>query len=653
MNPLEKILAKGWNERTKADLEYLELHKSELSFEQLEQLSNEEDQVITFDNADKKEFNLNVETKDLGDGEIEVIVNSGKEDRHGEVINIDGLDIKKFMKNPVVMWAHDYSLPPIGKALKMWKDGKKLMAKMKFAIDENPQAKVIYDLVKGGFLNAVSIGFIPFEMVDNMFTKSEMVEFSVVPIPADSNALITARKMGIDTDLLNIYDKSINMKYELSKVLAKEIEDLTLGEIKFLKENLDNLTKAQITKYASVLKDADEGDNGDEDEGEEGDTGTETPAGDEETQEEVKKLRAEVEALKKADKVVIKNIYGGKAKKGDDEEDNKHLKFFHYVKGLQSGNFAKYKEIMQKDGMNTSDDAVLLPPQEFVTEITRLEEDFGVAARYATVRRSGSGAGIKYLLGDDDVEIFDTAESGVKKSTKLSFNSQQLLWRKFAAILPITDELTEDSAIDLWAEATRRFARAYSKREDQLVFTEAASGGNTKDGIVNVSGTNEVFVTNPDAITYDDLVDMELGIPSASAAGARWYLNRKMLAPIKKMKDENNNPLWARAMADGTPATIMGYPYVETEVLPRPVDAEDGDGLMVFGDLRYSTLGMRTQLNIKIFDSGSVGDPDDEDQSDQINLLTQDAQAMRCVKRMNAICRFPAAFSVLKVGTGS
>lgn len=87
--------------------------------------------------------------------------------------------------------------------------------------------------------------------------------------------------------------------------------------------------------------------------------------------------------------------------------------------------------------------------------------------------------------------------------------------------------------------------------------------------------------------------------------------------------------------------------------MPRPVDAEDGDGLMVFGDLRYSTLGMRTQLNIKIFDSGSVGDPDDEDQSDQINLLTQDAQAMRCVKRMNAICRFPAAFSVLKVGTGS
>ena len=87
-----------------------------------------------------------------------------------------------------------------------------------------------------------------------------------------------------------------------------------------------------------------------------------TSAGDEDTQEEVKKLRAEVEALKKADKVVIKNIYGGKAKKGaDDEEDNKHLKFFHYVKGLQTGNFAKYKEIMQKDGMNTSDDAVLLP----------------------------------------------------------------------------------------------------------------------------------------------------------------------------------------------------------------------------------------------------------------------------------------------------
>jgi HK97 family phage major capsid protein len=305
--------------------------------------------------------------------------------------------------------------------------------------------------------------------------------------------------------------------------------------------------------------------------------------------------------------------------------------------------------------MNTGSDGVLLPPQEFVTEILRLEETVGVARQFATLRTMTSGSGIKYLLGADDVEIFDTAEGGKKKSTKLSFNYQTLLWRKFAGILPITDELTEDSAIDLWNEATKRFARAYTVREDQLVFTEVANGGNTKAGIVNVAGTKVVTVDSISTVTYDDFVDMMYGVPSMSGKTGRWFLNRKAVKIAMKLKDENKNPMWMAAVAGGNPATILGAPYTETEVLQDPDQADPGDAIIVFGDLRYSTLAERTDLKIKIFDTGSVGDPDDSDQDDltDINLLTDDGQAMRCVKRMNAICRFPAAFAVMKIKVGS
>jgi HK97 family phage major capsid protein/HK97 family phage prohead protease len=660
MDELKKILAKKVDERTAAELQYLELHKQELSTDQLQQLQDEKSTVVKLENAEKKELDGIFETKDLGDGEVQAIVASDSVDRHGEIIDIAGLSVKKYMDNPVVQWAHDYDKPPIAQATKVWKSGGKLMAKMKFALEENPFAKQVYDLIKGGFLNAVSIGFIPLEMDGNTFTKSEMVEFSVVPVPANSEALITARKLGLDTSILKSYNV---VMYKLEEILAKAVADLTIGEIKFLKENVEKLTQAQAKKYASVLKEetqeteeekvareAKEKEEADKVAADKAEA-EKVAAGQGETAEALKKLQAEVEALKSADPIAFRNFSIQAGKKGD---VSKEMKFLLYARGVKSGNFSEYLQVVGKDAMNTTDDGVVLPPAEFVTEITRLEESFGVGRRFATVRRSASGNGIKFLLGDDDVSIYDTAESGVKKSTKLSYDSQTLLWRKFAAILPITDELNEDSAIDLWTDATNRFARAYARQEDQLIFTESDDTGPKNKGITTVAGTNLVEIANLAALNFEKLVDMIFGVPSASGDNGRFFLNRTFLGEVMKMKDQNDRPLWLPGVASGAPATILNRPYELTEVLNKVEDADPGEAIMVYGDLKFVTLGERNTLSVKMFDTGIVGDPDEEDQdTNTINLMTQDAQAMRVVKRMNAIVRFPAAFSVLKLESGS
>lgn len=148
-----------------------------------------------------KNFQTTVTTKDLGDGAIEAVVADESVDRDGEQLLMKGLDVSNYKKNPVVQWAHDYSRPPIGKADQLTKkaDGS-LVAKVKFAITESDFAKEIYALYKGGFLNAFSIGFLPKEAEGNVFTKSEMLEFSAVPVPANANALVTAKAFGLVSD---------------------------------------------------------------------------------------------------------------------------------------------------------------------------------------------------------------------------------------------------------------------------------------------------------------------------------------------------------------------------------------------------------------------------------------------------------------------
>lgn len=656
MDKLIKILTKKVDERSEKEVKYLVDHAEELTVEQKTQLENEGNEVveeIVFKGEDKlldvnkdvdakviyKEFS--VEVKEVGD-HLQAIVNSGLEDRHGEILDMKGLDIKRYMTNPVLAYSHDYEKMSVGRTDKITKtrDGQ-LVADFKFAtdIDGYDTPKILDQLYRKKYQFAFSIGFIPGEMKGNTYTRSEMIEFSPVLIGADARALL--KKLEVEKKVL---DKTIIRKYtkdnmNLEELLAKEIKSLTIGEIKFLKENVDNMTPTQVEGLKSVLEEKKE------------------VAPNAEVEAKLKELQSQIEEMKANEKTIVKNIAPQyDVKKFQDAEGNvsPQMKFLLYAQGLQNKDFSKYREVVGKDMMNTSGDGVVLPPQEFVTEIIRLEAEVGVARKYATVRKMASGAGIKYLLGADDVEIFDTAESGVKQSTKLSYNYQTLLWRKFAGILPITDELTEDSAIDLWNDATQRFARAYTVREDQLVFTETAVGGATKDGILNVSGTKIVPVASLAAITYDDFVDMILGVPSMSAANGKFWLNREMLGVAMKLKDEDNRPLWLAGVSGGTPATILGKPYIEVEVMPNKIQAESGDGIIAFGDLKYSTLAERTDLNIKIFDTGSVGDPDEIDQeASQINLLTQDGQAMRCVKRMNAICRFPAAFSVMQLESGS
>ena len=129
--------------------------------------------------------------------------------RDNHVIAANAWDLKNFLRNPVMPWAHDTSQPPIAKWIDIGSRGDKLIGTAEYADhDTYPFADTIFRLVKGGFLSAVSTGWIPREWkfstdrsrpggVD--FSKVELLECSQVPVPALPTALVTARASGIDT----------------------------------------------------------------------------------------------------------------------------------------------------------------------------------------------------------------------------------------------------------------------------------------------------------------------------------------------------------------------------------------------------------------------------------------------------------------------
>ena len=133
-------------------------------------------------------------------------ISTGSVDRERDTLDAAGWQLDAYRRSPVVLWAHDYSALPVARALEISTTPDALIAHAEFVSrDVYPFADIVYQMLKGGFLSATSVGFRPLTYVWNEerrgmdFATQELLEFSIVPVPANPEALIQARGAGMDT----------------------------------------------------------------------------------------------------------------------------------------------------------------------------------------------------------------------------------------------------------------------------------------------------------------------------------------------------------------------------------------------------------------------------------------------------------------------
>lgn len=116
-------------------------------------------------------------------------------DRDGEIVSLDGWDFMNFINNPVVLWMHERRALPIGKIVGIYKDKVRRLLYFDVMFSESHElARSVKSLVDEGIVRATSVGFKinDWKWVEDtlVFTKVELLELSIVTIPANQDAVI-------------------------------------------------------------------------------------------------------------------------------------------------------------------------------------------------------------------------------------------------------------------------------------------------------------------------------------------------------------------------------------------------------------------------------------------------------------------------------
>jgi hypothetical protein len=137
--------------------------------------------------------------------------------RDNHRINLDGMDFRGFNANPVMLFGHSSKDLPIGTWSDVTRDDTKKTQRLRgianFASEEqNPFAASVARLVKAKILRMASIGWRTIEAIRDpelknddayglLFTRTELIEASIVPVGADPNALSSVRSLAGDSIL--------------------------------------------------------------------------------------------------------------------------------------------------------------------------------------------------------------------------------------------------------------------------------------------------------------------------------------------------------------------------------------------------------------------------------------------------------------------
>ena len=251
---------------------------------------------------------------------------------------------------------------------------------------------------------------------------------------------------------------------------------------------------------------------------------------------------------------------------------------------------------MEAKAMATDNDGGFLVPEEVSAMIGQRMASISPIRSIAQVVQVSS-ASFRKPFAQTGPSVGWVGETAVRPETdaprlaELTFPTAELY-----AMPAATQTLLDDAAVDVDAWIVSEVEQAFAEQESAAFVN--GDGVNKPLGFLSVPAVDEASwawgslgevatgangaLTDPDA-----LVDAVYALKAGYRQNARFVMNRRVQAELRKLKDADGNYIWQAPATADAQARLMGFPVVEAEDMP---DAGADTHSIAFGDFQRGYL---------------------------------------------------------------
>jgi len=226
---------------------------------------------------------------------------------------------------------------------------------------------------------------------------------------------------------------------------------------------------------------------------------------------------------------------------------------------------------------------------------------------------------------------FVNGDTGLKKTTKLSWANKYIDAEEIAVFVPIAKAVLDDSAYDIWGEAKPLIAEEFGRVFDAAVlFGDGAPAAWPTDVLAaSVAAGNDVTI-GTGADLYEDIMDVD-GVIAAVESDGYFHSGSaadiSMRSRLRGLRDADGNLLFTKSMQEGSSYFLDG----EQMHFPRNGCWDVTQAHMILGEWEKLVWTLRQDITYDIFDQGVIQDATG---ATVYNLMQQDMLALRAVMRI-------------------
>ena len=215
--------------------------------------------------------------------------------------------------------------------------------------------------------------------------------------------------------------------------------------------------------------------------------------------------------------------------------------------------------------------------------------------------------------------VDESTNNGRKNLTKMAWDKKYINAAELAVIVPIKENVLNDTSIDIWAEVKSRVVEAFGKKIDNAIFNGTDKPADWRAGLIPSIVTAGAEVTEGDNL-YSDINDVMTKVEESGYNVTGLLGGVGLKGKFRMLTDTTGQPI------KGTEIDSLPKAFLDNGAWDKT------KSILIAGDFSQAVYAIRQDVTYKVLTEAVIQDPSSGDIL--YNLAQDDMVALRVVMRL-------------------